>query len=293
VSSHRSVTALVALVALIGAAAGLAFATSDTRPEAAVVLTATPQFVVVCTWSHRAADDPIVHPAEAGMSHEHDFFGSVATDASSTAASLLGTDTSCQTHSADTAAYWTPTLYDDGRVVEPGRLYAYYRRPAITDLDPATIQTYPLGLAVIAGDMAASSPQPTSVVAWHCGASEAVSASPPTCPRGEPLALRVAFPPCWDGRQLDSTDHRSHLAYVVAGRCPTSHPVVLPELVVDVVYAFNGDPSRLRLASGDVRTGHADFLNAWDPDGLAQLVDGCLVREAACGTRPNRIGAAG
>ncbi len=36
-------------------------------------------------------DDPIVHPGHPGAAHMHDFFGSEATDASSTAASLLGT----------------------------------------------------------------------------------------------------------------------------------------------------------------------------------------------------------
>jgi hypothetical protein len=290
-SSPRFVTALAALAALLLAAGALAFVTRETPSSATDV--AGPQFVVVCTWSHRASDDPIVHPGHAGISHEHDFFGSDATDASSTAAALLGTDTSCQTHEADTAAYWTPTLYDGDVAVEPGRLYAYYRRPAIADLDPNAIQTVPLGLAIVAGEMTASSPQSTDVVAWHCGASNELSSSPPACPRGSPLALRVVFPPCWDGERLDSADHRSHLSYVVDGRCPPSHPVVLPELVVDVAYAFSGDSSGLRLASGDVGTGHGDFLNAWDPVGLAQLVGDCLIREVDCGTKPNRIGAAG
>ena len=43
----------------------------------------------------------------------HDFFGSEATDASSTAESLLGTDEHVPDAPADTAAYWVPTLYDD------------------------------------------------------------------------------------------------------------------------------------------------------------------------------------
>lgn len=276
---------------LLAAAGVVAFATHE--PATSATDREGPQFVVVCTWSHRASDDPIVHPGHAGISHEHDFFGSDATDASSTALALLGTDTSCQTHAADTAAYWTPTLYDGDVAVEPGRLYAYYRRPAIAGLDPSTMQPYPLGLAVVAGDMGATSAQSTDVVAWHCGGSDELSSSPPACPRGTPLALRVVFPPCWDGERLDSADHRSHVSYVVDGRCPPSHPVVLPELVVDVAYAFSGEPSGLRLASGEVGTGHADFLNAWDPVGLAALVGDCLIGEVDCGSKPNRIGATG
>jgi hypothetical protein len=50
----------------------------------------------------------------------HDFFGSEATDAPSTAESLLGTASTCQTHRADTAAYWVPTLYADDARSNPG-----------------------------------------------------------------------------------------------------------------------------------------------------------------------------
>ena len=42
------------------------------------------QFVVECGYSHSAPDDPIVYPGQPGMSHEHDFFGNVTTDADST-----------------------------------------------------------------------------------------------------------------------------------------------------------------------------------------------------------------
>lgn len=39
------------------------------------------------------------------------------------------------------------------------------------------------------------------------------------------------FPTCWDGVNLDSPDHRSHVAYPESGtlesggRCPSTHPV--------------------------------------------------------------------
>ena len=34
---------------------------------------------------------------------------------------------------------------------------------------------------------------------------------------------RVTFPGCWNGRDLDSADHKRHLAYATSGRCPRSH----------------------------------------------------------------------
>jgi hypothetical protein len=278
---------LVALVLVLVASAVLAFTLTETSEPTAAVPEG-PEFVVECTWSHRAADDPIVHPGHEGASHMHDFFGSVATNASSTAWSLLGTDTSCQTHAGDTAAYWAPTLFDGDAAVDPGRLFAYYRRPAGAAADPDAVQPYPLGLALVAGDATATADQPTSVVAWHCGASAARSARPPTCPSAAPLTLRVVFPSCWDGVHLDSSDHLSHVTYGDERGCPPTHPVGLPELVLDVSYAFVGDPSGMRLASGDIVTAHADFLNAWDADALARNVEACLQHGVRCGVPASR-----
>lgn len=45
------------------------------------------------------------------------------------------------------------------------------------------------------------------------------------CPSG--LRLQIVFPSCWDGVNLDSPDHRSHMSYpdrVDNGKCPPSHP---------------------------------------------------------------------
>jgi hypothetical protein len=49
-----------------------------------------PSFVVNCDWSHRNTDDPIVHPGDEGMSHQHEFFGNTSTKADSTYLSMAG-----------------------------------------------------------------------------------------------------------------------------------------------------------------------------------------------------------
>lgn len=52
----------------------------------------------------------------------------------------------------------------------------------------------------------------------------------------------VTFPTCWDGENVDSPDHRSHVAYPSSGtfesegRCPDSHPVRLPQLMYEVLW---------------------------------------------------------
>ncbi len=291
--AHRPFVAAIVLLTALMVGAGVVGLTTRSRPVTVDASAPTAQeFVVECTWSHRAADDPIVHPGHPGAAHMHDFFGSETTDASSTAASLLGTASTCQTHTADTAAYWVPTLYDGDRPVEPGRLFAYYRGSTATTQE-AGVHPFPFGLVMVAGDMAATEPQPTEVVGWHCGASPLLSSAPVTCTRDAPLALRVTFPSCWDGEHLDSADHRSHVSYPESDRCPADHPVVLPELVMDVAYDFVGDPAGLHLASGGVLTGHADFINAWEPDALDALVTQCLGRGEDCGIAPVRAGAAG
>jgi hypothetical protein len=244
-----------------------------------------PQFVVECGWSHAAPDDPIVHPGHAGRSHLHDFFGSTAVGADSTAVDLVGTTTTCKTK-ADTAAYWAPALLRHGEPIEPAGSVAYYRPgPGI---DPAAVQAPPAGLAVVAGDPVASSPQPLEVAAWRCGASPALQVEPPACPKSAPLGVRVTFPDCWDGERVTAPDHRSHLARSHGGRCPATHRVPIAQLTFEVRYPVSGDPAGLELASGGLHSLHADFLNAWDPAALEREVRACLNGGRVCGIVSNR-----
>jgi hypothetical protein len=238
-----------------------------------------PQFAVDCGLVAQASFDPIVHPGEPDAGHQHDFFGSTAVDEHSAGPDLLGTDTTCRMQ-ADTASYWTPTLYHDGRPVEPTGVSAYYR--VAPGIDPLAVAPYPLGLAAIAGDAAGSGPQPASVVGYGCGRAAVVQPSPPACPAESPLNLRVTFPDCWDGRRLAADDHRSHLRYSEGAGCPGSHPVAIPRLTMVVHYPVVGDPSGLRLASGPLESAHADFLNGWDPDALEVEVRSCLHRQVVC-----------
>jgi hypothetical protein len=246
---------------------------------------ADPQFVVECAYSHAAADDPIVHPGMPDASHLHVFFGNVTTDANSNLASLNAGDTTCDQR-LDRAAYWAPALLDGGRLVPPVKSTAYYR--AGVGIDPTIVQPYPAGLAVVAGNAAATAAQPISVVAWSCGAGSERVAMPPSCPDNRFLRLIVTFPDCWDGVNLDSANHVDHVAYSSGGRCAASHPVPIPQLQFAVEYDHAGPVDGLELASGGLLTGHADFLNAWDPAKLATEVRSCLHRDVVCGVSSGR-----
>ena len=238
---------------------------------------------VVCRSSHTNSDDPIVYPGQPGAAHQHDFFGNTSTDAFSTEASLAGKPTTCS-RPGDTAAYWTPTLLNNGRRVVPDRLIAYYRTRRISDL--SSIRPFPPGLKMIAGSGAAtaSNPQPTSFTNWNCGDGvQGTATVPASC--SLPLRLRIEFPNCWNGRDLDSADHKSHMAYAGQGGvrgCPSSHPVPVPSLELNFRWKISGSLSGVSLSSGGVHSGHADFFNSWDQAVLAQLVRDCLNSGQTC-----------
>ncbi len=225
-----------------------------------------PYFVIGCGVSHLNNDDPIALPGQPGKSHNHTYIGNRAVDADTTPASLLGGETSCE-DIGDASAYWVPTLFDGGRALRPLVGVGYYvRRTA------GPVQAFPPGLKMIAGNSKATRPQPLSVVGWACGGFGAAprSASVLRCPSDRALHLRATFPNCWNGRDVDSANHQRHLAYSTSGRCPGSHPVALPSLVLIFLYPAtdNGRPIQ---ASGRFGT-HADFINGWDQTTLEALV---------------------
>jgi hypothetical protein len=276
------VVVLVFLLAAAAVVAATAVAGRGTGRRAAADVRAleSVNFVTVCRFSHRAPDDPIVFPRRPELSHDHSFFGSVATDAFSTPRSLRGTRTTCH-RADDSAAYWAPTLLAGTRAVEALDAEVYYRRRAL-----ARVRPFPPGLQMIGGDAGARRPQSRRVTFWSCGPHGGVAPSSvvPTCPdaRGKSLRLNVRFPDCWDGRRADSPDHRGHMAYSQAGVCPRTHPVAVPSLELRIQYPIAGGAG-LQLSSRGQFSGHADFVNAWRQEGLKRLVDYCLNALRTCG----------
>jgi hypothetical protein len=236
-------------------------------------------FNVRCGSSHIAPDDPIVHPNMPGMSHLHQFLGNRTTNAASTAQSLRGQATTCSAPT-DSSAYWVPMLYQNGAAVPALSALIYYRGG--THRNSAAIQAFPPGLRMIAGSASTTSPLPTDAVAWMCQGMENPSPTPPNCGGGT-LVLQIRFPDCWDGKNLDSPDHRSHMAYTVSGGCPSNYPVPVPLLELNVRYKTFGNTG-LTLASGPTYTYHADFFNAWNQTALNDFVVFCLHNKNVCGT---------
>lgn len=254
-----------------------------------------PSFRVLCLSTHFAPDDPIVFPGQPGASHQHAFYGNRSTNAHSTAATLMAAGPSnCERHFSgpDRSSYWTPSLYKNGQEVRgaEGRMEmaAYYKRaggPEARLVD----QAFPQGLRIIAGNPASTGPQ--DMVTFRCmtdrdtGHQDKYGHAFPSCDAGQSLMAEIVFPDCWDGKRLDSPDHKSHMTYSTgsARTCPASHPVKLPQLSLEPIWkGIYGPAGSLALASGGAYSMHADFFAAWDPRGQAALVNECLNKAVDC-----------
>ncbi|XVU23793.1 DUF1996 domain-containing protein [Actinoplanes sp. CA-054009] len=256
--------------------------TPPTIPPGAVRVA---EFLADCPFSHRLPDDPIIFPGLPGASHMHSFFGSEVTNASTTTQDLLNANSNCNP-SIDKSSYWIPTLYNGNTPVEPTTGIFYYLGEGVRDDLIAQTQPFPLGLRIVAGNAKATGPADNTIARWSCLHAGDVGSSSDfvTCPAGTMLESYLDFPHCWDGVNLDSADHKSHMAYPVNNACPASHPVVVPKLRQVMRYPVNGNPANFRLASGRGYTMHGDFFNAWPVDELARRVNDCIRIIVKCGT---------
>jgi uncharacterized protein DUF1996 len=253
-----------------------------------------PGWRVTCNYSHSLKDDPIVFPNQPGASHLHDFIGAISTAAGSTFDSLRIGGTACALP-GDTAAYWVPALYQNGQRLLPTAMkknaLIYYRRVAVPT--GTVVQPYPPGLKMLIGNGHAMSAQENpglgTTIGYACAtATRPPLAVPPTQCASGMLVISFVFPNCWDGINVDSPDHISHMSYPVKGKCPASHPVNVPRLEVFFRYPVGTAPiGTITLDSGPYYTVHMDFFNAWDPSALQSLITTCINAGIDCGTNPS------
>lgn len=247
------------------------------------------EFVAKCEPSHQAYHDPIVAPGNPSIWHLHQFFGNRTTDHRSTDASLRRQPSSCDP-GVDSSAYWVPALVDGEISVEPTSITVYYQTKY--PQNPAAVRTIPQGLRMIAGSAMARANQSDQVVQWSCvGGGPVNTPIIPDCGVGS-LEMLIQFPDCWNGTDLDSADHKSHMAYSSGQSCPASHPVLLPKIEYRIEYPASGAGVTL---SSDVPMGgmgralpgqsaHGDFINVWDAAELQRRVDDCLRAARVCDT---------
>ncbi|MCU7725563.1 DUF1996 domain-containing protein [Actinoplanes sp. KI2] len=254
-----------------------------------------PEFRADCTYSHRLADDPIVFPDMPGASHMHSFVGNKAVDADTTAQDLTKfTATSCKP-ALDHSAYWVPTLYDNatGKPVETTGFRVYYRsiRSNSTGVMPI-----PNGLRIIAGDAKKKVPTPRGAQGqFYCafygpgdldGIARSANGNWPICGKPATLHFMLQFPDCWDGKHLDSPNHKDHMAFGTDRGCPADHPVRVPALTFDIQYGVKGTPQGYYLSSDregkSASSMHGDAFVSWDVATMNRRTKDCVQQRRTC-----------
>ncbi|CAN5184822.1 hypothetical protein BH09PSE3_BH09PSE3_00090 [soil metagenome] len=274
-------------------------------------------FRFICTASHESYDDPIVYPGQAGKSHLHEFFGNSGTNANSTYASLRTTGNSTCTSKVNRSGYWMPAMLNGkGSIVRPNFVSIYYKRLPSTSpecqREGKACVDLPRGLRFIFGyNMLDMSAAPTGEAYFNCqgpgstpGHYATIVEAAKYCPTGAQLGAIISAPNCWDGVNLDSADHRSHVAYGSYGtwgyyRCPTTHPYVIPTFTLGAWFTTDDDLNRSgtwdgtmnswHLSSDEMMGGkipgstfHSDWWGAWDDKVLAMWSENCIDKLLNC-----------
>ncbi|TDC41219.1 DUF1996 domain-containing protein [Micromonospora sp. KC213] len=121
-----------------------------------------------------------------------------------------------------------------GRIVQPSKVLIEYRGNATSPVRPM-----PMFLRALTGDAKPISRGPANARAtWTCsGFADRLSDRYPICPKGSQVQRVHDFPGCWDGQNVDSANHRDHVAFAdpATGACPADL-VAIPQLRITISY---------------------------------------------------------
>lgn len=209
-----------------------------------------------CSYSHFRYDDPIQKPGQFSQAPLHVFFGNRLTNANSTYTSLRSDgEGTCIGGPINRSAFYFPAMMVGGKVIAPDLIDTYYR--GTSDTKP-----FPRGLQMVFGPQQQDSSYIWDaqsarygwsfggVGQWWGGGNEIYKNFVPSAMpdwaflnHDYRLSVRAVSPDCWNGVNLDSADHHSHLAYSgtdasVTGACPASHPVKIPQVTVTAYFDF-------------------------------------------------------
>jgi hypothetical protein len=263
-------------------------------------------------------------PGPAGKAHLHQFFGNTAANAHSTYESLRTTGESTCNSPLNRSAYWMPAMMNGkGQVVRPDYVSIYYKRfpRSSPECDPASAvavgicRTLPRGLRMVFGFNMATGKYDNdrrwpaaayytcdgaTARAGHYNTITEAAANCPSAPNPDgsynKLGAVISAPECWDGKNLDSPDHRSHMSYAQLDatskyRCPSTHPYLLPSFTMSVAYTVDANKDGWHLSS-DVMPGmpampagstfHADWFGAWDDQIMQIWTEHCIDKLLNC-----------
>lgn len=266
------------------------------------------------------SDNVIVAPGVSnGAHHFHDYIGNQSNNAFASDEDLAAADTSCVDKGDKSTYYWPVLRLQNGKQERDagapgggtegnaGQIVTAKQVTLTFVGNPrGKVTAMPRLLRIITGDAKAFVNGPANANAsWSCTGFEdrQLKDKYPLCPAGSDVVRTFRFQSCWDGRNIDSANHRTHVAFAAPdGSCPTGF-VAIPQLVQRIVYgvaapslndggrtvpffAVDSFPEQLHKPVTD----HGDFINVFDEDLMGTMVD-CINSGRTCGARGGDSGA--
>ncbi|MEV8087843.1 DUF1996 domain-containing protein [Streptomyces nigra] len=258
------------------------------------------------------SDNVIVAPGVSnGAHHFHDYIGNQSNTAFASDEDLANADTSC-VDKGDKSTYYWPVLRlqngkqeqdankpgggiegNAGEIVQPKEVTLNF-----VGNPQSKVTEMPRLLRIITGDAKAFVNGPANANAsWSCTGFEdrQLKDKYPLCPQGSDVVRSFKFQSCWDGQNIDSANHRAHVAFAAAdGSCGNGFKAI-PQLVQRIVYdvdapslqdggkstplfAVDSFPEQLHKPVTD----HGDFINVFDEKLMSEMVD-CINEGRTCG----------
>jgi len=256
-------------------------------------------------------DNVIVAPGVTnGAHHLHDYVGNQKVDAFATNDTLIADQTSCQNQSDLSAYYWPVVRIQDGtqdfdqnaagggtegnvgKILTPVQAQIKY-----VGSPTSKVTAMPQFLRIITGDAKTTTNGLANANAhWSCTGFEnkvQLTTQYPICPQGSNVVRTFAFQSCWDGKNIDSANHRTHVAFADANGNCTNGFKAIPQLTMRLVYkitppvlangqvknayAVDGFPEQLHKPATD----HDDFIAVFK-NNLATTIANCINQGKQC-----------
>ncbi|KAF8192643.1 hypothetical protein K438DRAFT_1906806 [Mycena galopus ATCC 62051] len=233
--------------------------------------------------------DPVVSPG-AVATHAHSVLGGSNFGLNTSTTALRDSACTSIPIPEDKSNYWFPSDFDrwangtftsvSGNAVIHGTDYLFNDTPGYTT-------EFPDGVS----DPTLRTLDPSSfaqqAITFLCldfsGQSDRYNELPRgiSCPSG--IRSQINFPSCWNGEDIDSSDHKSHVAFLSTGpdngTCTDpAFPVTLPRIFMEVYWISQVFEDQRKSAMTPNPTGygyHADFFNGWDAGILQNALNKC------------------